>query len=317
MNLKISLILLLIAILIFGCTDDIPIDGAADTKNTTQLQCPVCEEKVCPKVECPECKECEECEDCEKKDCPKCPVCKEKTCPTCPTCQTCETCKDFGSAPVDIELNVLRLYKQEVPELTAHERFFIYDNDSLAKIETAELTFIPKCDGTSQKRLTLMLNGKSIYNQVPVCDKKVQLNLPKSYLIAETQNNISFTSDVTKSYRIDTLELETKYNDSTYNLEIFDFIRFEEREPQSMPILNFSDVIITNSLTYYFNLTDDDKKHDMIFKYDAKKTAGYLYVKVNNRNIFDGDINRTNNEIIISKGYLKNTDNVIEFIGIN
>lgn len=299
--------------LLVGCGDNVTTDITPIKPGDTELKCP---DVVCP--ECQVCEECEKCPECNDKKCPECEKCRDcPDCPkqNCPTCAVCETCKDFSQNPVEVELNAIRLYSQEKPDDFEYMIQFTYTNASRTMLDTSELSFKALCDA-APKKLQISLNKHQFYDQVPPCDQTIQLFLDKNFVFIGV-NNITFKSDVSESYRIDNIEIESKFNDSTYNIDQFDYIRLEERFLETTKFSDLSDVNMTNYLIYSVNLTENETREDMLIKFDSDTRNGYLYVHINNYLVFNGSVKTTNNEVFLPKNQLRVGPNEIRFLTIS
>lgn len=239
---------------------------------------------------------------------------KYKTCDSC--CQKCTTteCKDFGTTPVELGLFGVELYNQEKPDLGVHTLTIDYDATEYAKLQHAKLSFEPRCDSTNQDT-TIKVNGATIVTNDLGCKEKKTFTIEKANLVAG-QNNITYQSDVENTYRVEDIEINTTYNDSTA-LKTFDYIVLESRDYEETKFKTLDDISIKNYVEYDFTLTEEETKKDMKLAFNGDMRKGHLYVHVNGKKAFNGAVNSSDNEIRIPSSFLEKGENTIRFLGIN
>lgn len=331
------LTIFLVLSLVFGLSgcgsDEVNVDEIKNmtVEDATKALADKASDAVCPdtKAECPSWRDSKEYQDL-KEDRAECEEdhddCKDdyndykkkykyKTCDSC--CQRCPTqsdCKDFGTTPVELGLFGIELFNQEKPELEDHLLTIDYDNTSYQKLQSAKLSFEPRCDSTNAKTV-IKVNGATLLNSDIGCKNVKTVSIPKANLVIG-RNNITYQSDVENTYRVEDVEINTTYNDSTA-LKTFDYIVLEKREYEETKFSDLEDTDIKNYIEYDFTLDSEEIKNDMKLAFNTDLRKGNLYVHVNSKKVFNGAVNASNNELVIPKSYLKEGKNTIKFLGIN
>jgi len=293
--------LFIITLFVAGCgqneiTGDVV--GEIDISEWDELlsQCPECEK--CPA--CPVCEECPECEECEE-------------CERCPKCPKCEKCPDPSRIPIDLELDAVRLYKQDETDVEEEELTFEYSESQFEDLKSAELSFTANCE-EAKKRLTIEVNGDRQYYRVPPCEETVTVEIAKRDL-KEGVNKVTFSAEVEDSYRLEDIELKSENEDDT-DKEDLGYVRLEEPFVTKKTVKELDDVEITSIVEYDVSISRNDAKEDLYLEFDGSERDGKLQVYVNGRRIFEGKISKSN-EIKIAKKYLDNGKNEIKFVGIS
>jgi len=287
-------IYLLLLLILVGCSDN-EITGKASFTDCGKFlaeECPnivECPDKTCPK--------------CVQKDCP--------TCEKCEKCEDCEECPELGSDPLNIELEAVRLFKQQESEFErVEERFTITDMENF---QSGQLSFTPMCDSADEK-LSIMVNNGETYGKVPNCKKAQYVDLVKSRLKSGS-NKIVFYSEVKDSYRLENIELKLKYKDDTEIID-YGYVRLEEEFYETKEYKDLGDDAIKNYVEFSVKLGEDDIEDDLMLRFDSDNTEGKLIVYFNKDKIYEGDVDQVN-EIILPKKYLEEGKNTLKLVGIS
>jgi hypothetical protein len=281
----------------------------SQTKNSTNL---------CPP--CPTQQECEDCEECEK--CKKCTPCPKQTatkCPTCVTCEECEECKncdDYASLSSSISIQELKLYKT-----SDAKTFIVYFNFSLLKnnlsfktnITKIQLLFKPDCD-ENETKINSYLNNLLISSKAPECSKDNILELTISKL-NEENNSLKLEFLAKEEYYLKNIELEITFKNGTKELIGFDNVKIEQAQDyEKTHFKDLDDSDFRNYIEFSFDLTKTDIKNDFLFSFDGSEREGKLKIEINDYVLYNDEIERKENEIIIPKARLKTGTNNLRIV---
>lgn len=93
-------------------------------------------------------------------------------------------------------------------------------DEEIDNLETATMKFYPNCEQGEVGKLTVYINDRQLFSQVPDCSMLNRFSIPKDFL-EKGRNKVTFRSDGGR-YLIDQLEIETELSEETYPLYYFD-----------------------------------------------------------------------------------------------
>ena len=298
---KIWKALIIISLLfIVGCGNEEAITGEAVFDSTDLVSsCPdcICEECLdCPEPDpCPECKKCERCEKCKE----------------CPTCKTCPEQKE-NLNEMEISISNLKLFT--TTKITSDQQIFDFN---LTKNQTnlwseGELSFSPECKDNS-RQISVGFNDKSLYKGKPDCKNTMTFDIKN----IDTVNELRFGSNVTRDYKVKSIQIEVKYKNNTWETINFPAFLFEVIEgPEKTEFFNLSSVNLTNTYSYVFKLTKKQTESDMLFEFTGTASEDILYVYLNGNKLSSKSVDKVKKVITLPSKYLYEKKNTLKLVGI-
>lgn len=279
---KIILILgIILLLLLTGCGDE----ERAETTNTTAL---------CPEPE----------------PCPECAICK--------ACDECDVCPEQEEVNCDVAGELVELGLDEITlstTTTGPTKDIVvakYTLEQYDKIKAGWLSFVAECD-EKPGDLEIELWDHTFYAGEPSCYVTTEIKLDPSSLELG-RNTFTFTTFGDVDYNIGDIELLTTYIDGTNETQKLYSISFEPSKGEKESFEKLDDVSLRNYKEYELELTGSEAEEDYTLTFEGDDRDGILIINVNNKEVFNGPVDR-HNEITINNEYLEKGTNYISFIG--